>query len=189
MSGTNGGPYGIPVGGNGVPEAIRIIITGGTFDKQYDPLAGTLTFKDTHLPRILETVRCTVSVRLEIIQLIDSLDMSDENRFAIRDACLRSPESRIIVTHGTDTMVRTAGIVGRGLVAAGHAADKTVVLTGAMVPYAVADSDALFNLGCATTAVQTLPPGSYITMNGRIFPYDRVEKDRKRGIFLPKGGL
>ncbi len=162
-------------------ERIRVIITGGTFDKIYDEVGGNLTFKDTHLPEILGFTRCTVPIECELNQLIDSLDMQVANRLSILAACRRAAERRIVVTHGTDTMVETAGIVGQaGL-------DKTIVFTGSMVPYAFASSDAVFNLGCALTAVQLLPPGVYIAMNGRTFMWNRVKKNRGRGIFEETG--
>ncbi len=160
---------------------IRVIITGGTFDKIYDEVGGSLTFKDTHLPEILGFTRCTVPIELEINQLIDSLDMLAANRLSVLEACRRAAERHIVVTHGTDTMVETAGVVGQaGL-------DKTIAFTGSMVPYAFANSDAVFNLGCALTAVQLLPSGVYIVMNGRAFPWNRVRKNRERGIFEEKG--
>jgi L-asparaginase len=156
---------------------IRIIITGGTFDKEYDELSGELTFKHTHLPRILDTVRCTVPVKVEINQLVDSLDMRRSNRKRILESCEKAGEDRVIITHGTDTMLETASLIGkRGL-------EKTIVLTGAMIPFAVKDSDAVFNLGCSITAVQLLPRGVYIVMNGRVFHWDNAVKNRKRGVF------
>jgi L-asparaginase len=156
---------------------IRIIITGGTFDKAYDAIRGELTFTDTHLPEILRRVRCEAPYELEINQLIDSLYMKEQNRQAVLDACRRADERRIVITHGTDTMVETAGVLGRARL------PQTVVLTGAMVPYTMADTDAVFNLGSAIAAVQLLPRGVYIVMNGRIFPWDDVRKNRDRGIF------
>jgi len=156
---------------------VRILITGGTFDKHYDALQGELTFQDTHLPTILENVRCTLPVELEINQLVDSLQMVMENRIRILESCRQAPEHRIVVTHGTDTMAETARVLGSA------ALEKTVVLTGAMVPYTVVGSDALFNLGCALSAVQLLDPGVYIAMNGRIFTWDNVQKNRDRGEF------
>jgi L-asparaginase len=158
-------------------DAIRIIITGGTFDKHYDEIRGILTFKDTHLPEILKYVRCTLPIELELNQLIDSLDMHLANRLKILESCRRAPENRIVVTHGTDTMIETGRILGEaGL-------DKTVVLTGAMVPYSFTASDAVFNLGCAVTAVQLLGAGVYVTMGGRVFPWDRVRKHKETGTF------
>lgn len=158
-------------------DAIRIIITGGTFDKHYDEIRGELSFKNSHLPEIIKQVRITIPVELEINQLIDSLQMQEENRLSVLEACRRAPESRIVITHGTDTMTETARILGEaGL-------DKTIVLTGAMVPYQVAASDALFNLGTAFSAVQLTSPGVWIVMNGRIFPWNHVRKNRAEGLF------
>ena len=157
--------------------AIRIIITGGTFDKRYDELKGVLNFKDSHLPDILRQGRITERVELEINQPVDSLEMGDESRNSILEACRRSAEDRIVITHGTDRMVETAKVLG----AAGL--DKTIVLTGAMVPYSVAGSDALFNLGSAFQAVQLLPRGVWVSMNGRAFPWNGVKKNYEKGVF------
>jgi L-asparaginase len=157
--------------------AIRIIITGGTFDKHYDEIRGNLTFKDTHLPEILRFVRCSVPIECELNQLIDSLDMQIANRLQVLESCRRAPEEKIVITHGTDTMVETAAVLGTASL------EKTVVLTGAMVPYIFNNSDAVFNLGCAITAVQVMPRGVYIAMNGRIFSWDNVRKNRERGVF------
>ncbi len=158
-------------------ETIRIIITGGTFDKEYDAIKGDLTFQNSHLPEIVKTVRPTLPVELEVNQLIDSLDMAESNRISILDSCRSAKESRIIITHGTDTMAETAAILGEARLA------KTVILTGAMIPYTIAGSDAVFNLGCSFTAVQLLEHGVYIVMNGRIFNYDNVRKNRELGFF------
>lgn len=157
--------------------AIRIIVTGGTFDKRYDEIEGELTFKDTHLPDILRQVRVTLPVVVETNQLIDSLHMTEPDRQRVLAACREAPERLIIITHGTDTMIDTARVL------AGAALDKTIVLTGAMIPYSVTGSDALFNLGCSVSAVQLLAPGVYVVMNGRVFPWDDVHKDRARGVF------
>ena len=157
--------------------SIRIIITGGTFDKHYDELHGELTFKNTHLPEILSFVRCTLPIELEINQLIDSLDMQLANRMRILQSCRNAPEDRIIITHGTDTMVETGKLLGEAGI------EKTVVLTGSMVPYTFANSDAVFNLGCSITAVQLLPVGVFLNMNGRVFPWDKVRKNKSIGIF------
>lgn len=156
----------------------RVIITGGTFDKKYDEIKGELTFKESHLPRILEQVRCRAPYELEINQLKDSLDMKETCRQSILESCRRAAESRILITHGTDTMQQTAEVIGRAGLA------KTIVLTGAMIPYSVSGSDALFNLGFACSAVQLLPAGVYITMNGQVFAWDNVRKDKERGIFV-----
>ncbi len=161
--------------------AVRIIITGGTFDKQYDELRGELTFRSSHLPQILERVRLTVPVELEINRLVDSLDMDERDRARIAESCERSVQERIVITHGTDTMCETARVIGRLNLS------RVVVLTGAMVPYAFAGSDAVFNLGCAVAAVQTLPLGVYIAMNGRIFEWHNVQKNPTRGVFETLG--
>ena len=158
-------------------DPIRIIITGGTFDKRYDELRGELTFRDTHLPEILRQVRVTVPVELEISELVDSLYMKDEDRLRIADACEASEQRRIVITHGTDTMAETAAVIGARML------DRVIVLTGAMVPFAFTGSDAVFNLGCAIGAVQALPPGVYVTMNGGVFRWDNVRKNRERGVF------
>jgi L-asparaginase len=159
---------------------IRIIITGGTFDKHYDEIKGNLTFKETHLPEILRFVRCTVPIEVELNQLIDSLDMQTANRLSILESCRRAPEELIVITHGTDTMVETAAVLGTA------ALEKTIVLTGAMVPYIFSNSDAVFNLGCAIVAVQREAHGVYIAMNGRLFPWDNVRKNRELAVFEEK---
>ena len=156
---------------------IHIILTGGTFDKHYDEIRGELTFKDTHLPEILEFVRCTVPITFEINQLTDSLDMDEVDRKKILDSCRTAASDRIVIIHGTDTMTETAALVGKADL------DKVVVFTGAMVPYSVSRSDALFNLGCAVSAVQLMKNGCYICMNGSVFPWNAVAKDRDKGVF------
>lgn len=157
--------------------AMRIIVTGGTFDKHYDPLRGELTFQDSHLPAILQQARLTIPVTLEINQMIDSLHMQDVNRQHILTACRTAPEAQIVVIHGTDTMALTARVIGEAHL------EKTVVLTGAMVPYAVMGSDSLFNLGFACAAAQLLPHGVYVAMNGRVFDWQTVRKDKATGLF------
>lgn len=155
----------------------RLIITGGTFDKHYDEIQGELTFKDSNLPEILKTVRCTVPIEMEIIQMLDSLHMGEEHRAQILESCSRAKEDKIIITHGTDTMTTTARRLGKAKL------PKTIILTGAMVPYAIRGSDAVFNLGCSLMASQTLPHGVYIVMNGQHFLWDNVKKNREKGIF------
>jgi L-asparaginase len=155
----------------------RIIVTGGTFDKRYDAIKGELTFKETHLPEILEQARVTLPLAVDIRLLIDSLQMTDAHRRDVLAACRESPERAIVVVHGTDTMVQTAEVVG----AAGL--DKTVVFTGAMIPYSVQGSDAPFNLGFALAMALALPAGAYVAMNARVFPWDNVTKDRAEGQF------
>lgn len=158
-------------------DPIRLIITGGTFDKHYDELKGELTFKDSHLPEIIKQVRITGRVEFQIVHLIDSLNMTDTHRELVLDACRKSPETRIVITHGTDRMPETARYLGPSVL------DRTVVLTGAMVPHKISGSDALFNLGSAFMAARLLPPGVYVAMNGRAFRWDDVRKDFSRGVF------
>jgi len=158
---------------------IRILVTGGTFDKEYNELAGTLFFKDTHLPEMLRLGRSRLEVTVRTLMMIDSLEMTDADRALIIEQCRRSEETQIVITHGTDTMVETA----RALAAALAGDGKTIVLTGAMVPYAFGSSDGLFNLGSALSFVQVLPPGVYLAMNGRCFTADRVRKNRESGFF------
>ncbi len=160
--------------------AIRIFITGGTFDKEYNELTGALAFKDTHLPEMLRLGRCRVDVSLRTLMMIDSLQMTDSDRALVVEECCRALESRILITHGTDTMVETAAALAAAL---SPASGKTIVLTGAMIPYAFGSSDGLFNLGSALSFVQVLPPGVYIAMNGRCFEWNRVRKNRETGIF------
>ncbi len=156
---------------------IRILVTGGTFDKEYDELSGRLFFKETHLPEMLRLARCRVPVQVETLMMIDSLDMTEADRARVVERCRSSAEDRLVVTHGTDTMAETA----RALQSAGLG--KTLVLTGAMVPYAFGSSDGLFNLGSALSFAQVLPPGVYVAMNGRVFAGDKVRKDRQHGVF------
>jgi L-asparaginase len=158
-------------------EPVRLFVTGGTFDKTYDEIHGRLFFEDTHLPEMLELGRCRLDVRVRTLMMVDSLDMSEADRELIAHNCGEAPEPHIVITHGTDTMVETARVLAR------RVPDKTIVLTGAMIPIAFGSSDGLFNLGGALTAVQVLPEGVYITMNGRVFQWDRVRKNRDRGVF------
>ncbi len=163
-----------------VVMALRIIATGGTFDKHYDPIGGRLGFNDTHLPEIIETCRIYDDVELEIVTLVDSLEMGDSQRRDILEACRRSPEDRIVIVHGTDTMELTARLLGEaGL-------EKCIILTGAMVPYSVNRSDALFNLGSAVLASGEKKNGTWVAMNGRVLPWSKVSKDRKKGMFVNK---
>jgi L-asparaginase len=160
-------------------DVIRIFVTGGTFDKTYDEIQGVLTFGDTHLSQMLRLGRSRVDVTIRTLMMVDSLDMSEADREVVVRSCEQSPESRIVVTHGTDTMVETARAIARSPVAAA----KTVVLTGAMIPYAFGSSDGLFNLGSALSFAQVLPPGVYVAMNGQYFAWDRVRKNRASGVF------
>lgn len=156
---------------------IRVFVTGGTFDKRYDERRGTLYFQDTHVPEMLRLGRCRLDVSVRTLMMVDSLDMTEEDRATIVDHCRRIDENRIVITHGTDTMVETARALANAIT------DKTIVLTGAMVPYAFGSSDGLFNLGSALSFVQALPPGVYIAMNGRYFHWNNVRKNRETGAF------
>ncbi len=159
---------------------IRIIATGGTFDKQYHPIDGTLGFGESQVPFMLEQGRVQADFVFEALPLMDSLDMTDTDRETILKSCRMAPENQILIVHGTDTMHRTASVL------AGARLNKTMVLTGAMIPYQVAGSDAFFNLGLALGAVQLLAPDVYIAMNGKIFRWDQVQKNRTLGIFETK---
>jgi L-asparaginase len=159
------------------PEPVRVFVTGGTFDKEYNELTGSLFFKDTHLPEMLRLGRSRIDVSVATLMMIDSLEMTDADRALIVDRCRQAAETRILITHGTDTMVETAGALATSV------PGKTIVLTGAMIPYAFGSSDGLFNLGSALSFVQALPPGVYIAMNGRCFTWDRVRKNRETGVF------
>jgi L-asparaginase len=157
---------------------IRILVTGGTFDKKYDELSGRLFFRETHVPEMLRLGRSRLDVTVETAMMIDSLDLDDAGRAAIVARCAAAPERAILVTHGTDTMVETArSLAGASL------PEKTIVLTGAMVPYAFGSSDGLFNLGSALSFVQVLPTGVYIAMNGQHFRWNEVRKNPATGMF------
>jgi L-asparaginase len=157
---------------------IRILVTGGTFDKEYDELTGRLYFRDTHVPDMLRRGRCRLQVAIETVMMIDSLDLDDPGRERIVERVRASQETAVVVTHGTDTMVQTGRVL-----AAAALAGKTIVLTGAMVPYAFGSSDGLFNLGSALSFVQVLAPGVYIAMNGQHFPWNGVRKNTASGYF------
>lgn len=157
--------------------AIRVFVTGGTFDKEYNELNGELFFKDTHLPEMLRLGRNRTPIEMEVLMMIDSLQMTDANRISISEQCINASEQQIVITHGTDTMVETATILAE------YVKYKTIVLTGAMVPYKFGSSDGLFNLGSALAFVQVLPPGVYVVMNGRCFNWNNVRKNRAHGEF------
>ena len=161
---------------------IRIFVTGGTFDKEYNELTGSLFFQETHVPEMLRLGRCLLDVEVQTLLMIDSLEMTAADRDRIAGHCRRAPEERIVITHGADTMVETAAHLAR------EASAKTIVLTGAMVPYKFGSSDGMFNLGSALAFAQTLPHGVYIAMNGRWLPWDRVRKNRAKGVFEPAPG-
>jgi len=157
--------------------AIQILLTGGTFDKEYNELTGKLFFKDSHLPEMLSLGRSRLDIQVEALMMIDSLDMSEQDRENIAQHCISSQYNHIVVTHGTDTLVRTAGIIAKLV------QNKTIVITGAMVPYKFGSSDGMFNLGSALAFVQTLEPGVYIAMNGQYFRHDNCRKNKETGEF------
>jgi L-asparaginase len=156
---------------------IKIFVTGGTFDKEYNELKGELFFKDTHLLEMLRLGRCKLKVDIKTLMMVDSLDMTDADRKKILKNCKKAKENKILIIHGTDTMVETAKVLGNST------KDKTIILTGAMIPYTFGSSDGLFNLGSSLAFVQILPPGVYISMNGKYFHWDNVKKNRQTGVF------
>jgi L-asparaginase len=156
---------------------IKVFVTGGTFDKEYNELDGRLYFKDTHLREMLSLGRSKVALDIRTLMMVDSLEMTDQDRQIILDQCLKTSEDRILITHGTDTMEVTARALGPAVT------NKTIVLTGAMIPYKFGSSDGLFNLGSALAFVQTLPHGVYIAMNGKCLPWNNVRKNKQTGEF------
>lgn len=157
--------------------SVRIFITGGTFDKEYNELTGQLFFKDTHIQQLLEMGRNRIPVQVRTLMMVDSLEMTNDDRELIAHQCEHCAEDRIIITHGTDTMSETAAYLAkRGI-------KKTIVLTGAMIPIKFGSSDGLFNIGSALAFAQTLSPGVYVAMNGRYFPWDNVRKNKQTGMF------
>ena len=156
---------------------IVILVTGGTFDKEYNEITGKLFFNDSHIREMLDLGRCKLEVDIKKIMLKDSLDMKKIDRKLILDACLKTSASKLVITHGTDTMSETAKLLSKNI------NNKTIVFTGAMIPYKFGASDGLFNLGSALAAVQTLNHGIYIAINGNIFKWDEVKKNRKKGVF------
>ena len=160
-----------------MPKPIQVFVTGGTFDKEYNELTGELYFKATHIGDMLRLGRCLVPVQVETLMMIDSLQMTSGHREMILARCLATEATRIVITHGTDTMEQTDTVLGE------RVRGKTIVLTGAMVPYQFGSSDGLFNLGTALAFVQTLAPGVYVAMNGKCFPWNAVRKNREAGVF------
>ena len=160
---------------------IQILITGGTFDKSYNHISGDLFFEKTHIPKMLERSKCRLNVDIKTLMMIDSLEMTQKDIEKIIDECKKTKSSRIVITHGTDTMVNTAEKIAEKI------KNKTIVLTGAMIPYAFgSSSDGFFNLGSALSFVQTLKNGIYIAINGQYFDYDKVEKNKLKGYFEKK---
>ncbi len=157
--------------------AIRIFITGGTFDKEYNELTGQLYFKDTHMMDLLEKGRNKMPVVVRTLMMIDSLEMTNEDRDLIAHQCNQCEENQIVITHGTDTMSETAHLLAEKV------KNKTIILTGAMIPIKFGSSDGLFNLGSALAFAQTLPAGVYVVMNGRYFHWNNVRKNKQTGMF------
>ena len=156
---------------------IKLLITGGTIDKVYNELTGELEFGNTHIVDMLNRGRSMVETQSEVLFLKDSLEMNDDDRVMILDKCQTTSTQRVLITHGTDTMVETAKLLGENI------KDKTVVLFGAMIPYSVNNSDALFNLGVAMGVVQTIKNGVYVVMNGQVYEFNKVIKNKTLGIF------
>ena len=156
---------------------IKLFATGGTFDKEFNEINGNLEFQKTNLYELLELGRCKLDIKIETLMMIDSLKMSEAERSYIVEKCKKENTHKIVITHGTDTIVETAKMLAKNI------QDKTVILTGAMIPINFGSSDGLFNLGSALSFVQILEPGIYITMNGRYFDWDNVKKNKKIGIF------
>lgn len=165
---------------------IQVFVTGGTFDKEYNYITGKLYFKDSHLRKMFDRGRCTLSIDIKTLMMIDSLEMTTDDREIISHNCQRCDSDKVVITHGTDTMVETAKFLASEAIS-----NKTIVLTGAMIPYAFGtSSDGFFNLGSAIAFVQILPPGVYVVMNGRFFNWDNVRKNLKTGYFEEiEGGM
>ena len=161
---------------------IKIFITGGTFDKSYDYINGNLFFEKTHLPVMINRSKCRLDIEIETIVMKDSLDLTSEDVSRIVDSCKNEKSNRIVITHGTDTITNTAKLISNQKLI-----NKTIILTGAMIPYAFgSSSDGFFNLGCALSFVQTLKPGVYITMQGEYFEWNKVIKNKQLGVFQRK---
>jgi L-asparaginase len=162
------------------PEVL-LFMTGGTFDKEYDEIKGRLYFKDSHVSEMLKLGRCLLDVQTRTLMMVDSLEMTNDDREIILKQCRNTDFSKIVITHGTDTMSETARVLGEA-----NISGKTIVLTGAMIPYKFGSSDGLFNLGAALAFVQTLESGVYVVMNGRAWPWSNVTKNRRTGEFSAK---
>lgn len=160
--------------------SIKIFVTGGTFDKEHDPISESFVFNETHVPELLKRSRSLLDTKVRTVMLIDSLEITEGDQSVILKACEDSEEDKIVITHGTSNMEKTAQFLGEKI------KNKTIVLTGAMVPYAFTNSDAMFNMGAALAFVQTLPHGVYIAMNGKYYNWDNVTKNTKLGLFEEK---
>jgi L-asparaginase len=157
--------------------SIRLLLTGGTLDKEHDPISETFVFGETHVPELIKQSRVVVDIQIQKLMLIDSLDITEEDQEVIYQACLLAKEDRIVITHGTSNMHATAKYLGEKL------KNKTIVLTGSMVPFTFPHSDAQFNVGSAIAFVQVLPNGVYIAMNGKNYIWNNVKKNVERGMF------
>ncbi|MEE9310678.1 MAG: asparaginase domain-containing protein [Cocleimonas sp.] len=157
--------------------SIKLILTGGTIDKYYNESNGELDFAETHMPDLLALGRNRAELDIEQMMFLDSLQMTEQDRKIILEACVKSEQDQILITHGTDTMVETATVLGNKKL------NKTIVLVGAMIPFVFKHSDAVFNMGFALGAVQCLPQGVYVAMNGKVFDWDAVVKNRALGVF------
>ena len=160
---------------------IQVFVTGGTFDKQYNYITGQLYFEGTHLKEMFERGRCSLDIDVKTLMMVDSLEMTDEDRQLIAYQCNNCDETQIVITHGTDTMSDTAQMLAK------EVKDKTIILTGAMIPIKFGSSDGLFNLGSALAFAQTLPAGVYVAMNGRYFHWHNVRKNKQTGVFEEVG--
>jgi len=160
--------------------AIKIFVTGGTFDKEHDPISEDFVFNETHIPELLKRSRSLLNTKVQTVMLIDSLEITKSDQEIILKACKDTEEDKIVITHGTSNMEKTAQFLGENI------KTKTIILTGAMIPYTFSKSDALFNIGAALAFVQTLPPGVYVTMNGKYYTWDNVTKNTKLGLFEEK---
>ncbi len=158
-------------------KMIKVLITGGTIAKRYDEISGELHFDEGHLEKILLQGRCMVALDIQKVMMKDSLELDDSDRQKVYDVVVASKEKAIMITHGTDTMIKTAQKLS-------SIKDKIIVLVGAMIPYAFKNSDALFNVGCAFGVVSVLDSGVYVVMNGKVFAWDRVLKDKQNGVFI-----
>ena len=159
---------------------IQVFVTGGTFDKEYNYITGELYFKDTHLSEMFDLGRCTVEIDIKTLMMVDSLEMTEADREIMSHNCRRAATDKILITHGTDGIVETAGFLANA-----NISGKTIVLTGALNPARFQNSDAVFNIGCAIGAVQVLPPGVYIAMSGRVWDPAKVRKNRDANRFEP----
>ena len=155
---------------------IKIFTTGGTIDKVYFDAMSEYQVGPPNISAVFEELKLAFTYTIESLTKKDSLELNDDDRTLIYQSVAKDPAQRILITHGTDTMVQTAKNLA-------DIQGKTIVLTGALKPALFKTTDAVFNIGCAVTAVQTLEPGIYIVMNGCVFTHDHVRKNVQDGIF------